>query len=368
MKKFVAILLVLSMVFWLTACGESREKESKNLVETESQITEEVFDPSTLYGTWTLNMIMPEDDENKTTQIVLEEDELIMISDDGSETNYDYAIDEEYLSLNSMTDDTYYEGTYSVTDEGIIEFYIENYQISEVVFEKTAEITNVGETDSGYTGSTTLTFYDAIRNPEGSFSHPADSSVTVELPSDVENYYLLPYEVTIKNTSEGFDAPARLVLDVREDKKIIGGCEAYELPSPIVNTVSNVTVRVFYYLNQTWKEDPNAMIPATPYFNNTLSWDSLGNNQEVKVLAYLLIPDVVSPKYPDGLPWYMYPNMVVIAKLYLDNQMAAGSSGVIAKKDDGSATGCYVAVDTNDVDELNVIWEKSSEMLESLEE
>ena len=110
------------MVFCLTACGESRENESENLAETESQITEEVFDPSTLYGTWTLNMIMPEDDENKTTQIVLEADELIMISDDGSETNYDYAIDEGYLSLNSMTDDTYYEGTYSVTDEGIIEF------------------------------------------------------------------------------------------------------------------------------------------------------------------------------------------------------------------------------------------------------
>lgn len=70
-----------------------------------------------------------------------------MISDDGSETNYDYAIDEGYLSLNSMTDDTYYEGTYSVTDEGIIEFYVENYQISEAVFEKTAAITNVGETD-----------------------------------------------------------------------------------------------------------------------------------------------------------------------------------------------------------------------------
>ena len=144
MKKFVAVLLVISMVFCLTACGESRENESENLAETESQITEEVFDPSTLYGTWTLNMIMPEDDENKTTQIVLEADELIMISDDGSETNYDYAIDEGYLSLNSMTDDTYYEGTYSVTDEGIIEFYVENYQISEAVFEKTAAITNVG--------------------------------------------------------------------------------------------------------------------------------------------------------------------------------------------------------------------------------
>lgn len=367
MKKLMVVLLVL-LSFGLTACGESHETALESTEETVYQDPEEVFDPSTLYGTWTLNMTMSEDNENKTTQIVLETDQLIMISDDGSETNYYYAIDEGYLSLNSMTDDTYYEGTYSVTDEGIIEFYVENYQIPEVVLGKTAEITNVGETDSGYTGSTTLNFYDAIRNPEGSFSHPADSSVTVELPSDVENYYLLPYEVTIKNTSEGFDAPARLVLEVRENKNIIGGCEAYDISSQIGNTVSNVTIRVFYYLNQTWKEDSNAMIPASPYFNNILSWDSLGSNQEGRVLAYLLIPDVVSPKYPDGLPWYMYPGMGVTAGLHLNNQWTVGSSAVIVKKDDGSATGCYVAVDASDVDELDAIWEKSGEILKSIEE
>ena len=94
----------------------------------------------------------------------------------------------------------------------------------------------------------------------------------------------------------------------------------------------------------------------------------MGSNQEGRVLAYLLIPDVVSPKYPDGLPWYMYPGMGVTAGLHLNNQWTVGSSAVIVKKDDGSATGCYVAVDASDVDELDAIWEKSGEILKSIEE
>ena len=368
MKKFVAVLLVISMVFCLTACGESRENESENLAETESQITEEVFDPSTLYGTWTLNMIMPEDDENKTTQIVLEADELIMISDDGSETNYDYAIDEGYLSLNSMTDDTYYEGTYSVTDEGIIEFYVENYQISEAVFEKTAAITNVGETDSGYTGSATVVFYNAIRNLEGSFAHPADSSVTVEVPSNEENYYILPFEITVKNTSESFDAPARLKLTVQENKNIIGGCKDYELPGYISSIVTNVYVRVFYYQNNTWEEDSNDMLPASPYFSETISWDNFAGGKEYKQLGYLLISDVISPKYPDGLPWYIYPNMGLNASLYLDNLHAVAAGVMIMKEDDGSATGRYTVLDATDSEALDAVWAKSEEMLNSLED
>ena len=361
MKKLVAVLLTLSMAFGFTACRENQETELESIKGAEG-----VFNSSMLYGDWTLNMIMPEDYEDKTIQIRLEADQLIVISDDGNETNYDYTMDEEYLRFDSTTDDTYYEGTYSVIDENIMELCVENCQIPETVLGKMAEFTNVGETDSGYTGSTTLTFYDAVRNPESSFSHPADGSATVELPSGEENYYLLPFAVTIKNTSEGFNVPARLVLSARENKNIIGGCKDYGIPSQIGNTVSNINIRVFYYLNQTWDEDSNDMLPASPYFSQILSWDSLGGNQEFRVLGYLLITDVVSPKYPDGLPWYIYPSIDVSTGFYLDNQWAVGSDVVIVKKDDGSATGYYLAVNTSDSDELEAIWENSREMLKSL--
>ena len=113
-------------------------------------------------------------------------------------------------------------------------------QLPEVNFEKITEFTKDGETDSGYTGSATVVFYNAIRNLEGSFAHPADSSVTVEVPSNEENYYILPFEITVKNTSEGFDAPARLKLTVQENKNIIGGCKDYELPGYISSIVTNV--------------------------------------------------------------------------------------------------------------------------------
>lgn len=61
-------------------------------------------------------------------------------------------------------------------------------------------------------------------------------------------------------------------------------------------------------------------------------------------------------------------SMGVTAGLHLNNQWTVGSSAVIVKKDDGSATGCYVAVDASDVDELDAIWEKSGEILKSIEE
>lgn len=241
-------------------------------------------------------------------------------------------------------------------------------QLPEVNFEKITEFTKVGETDSGYTGSATVVFYNAIRNLEGSFAHPADSSVTVEVPSNEENYYILPFEITVKNASEGFDAPARLKLTVRENKNIIGGCKDYELPGYISSVVTNVYVRVFYCQNKTWEEDSNDMLPASPYFSEMISWDNFAGGKEYKQLGYLLISDVVSPKYPDGLPWYIYPNMSLTASLYLDNLHAVAAEVMIMKEDDGSATGRYTVIDATDSEALDAVWAKSKEMLESLEE
>lgn len=241
-------------------------------------------------------------------------------------------------------------------------------QLPEVNFEKITEFTKDGETDSGYTGSATVVFYNAIRNLEGSFAHPADSSVTVEVPSNEENYYILPFEIMVKNTSEGFDAPARLELTVRENKNIIGGCKDYELPGYISSTVTNVYVRVFYCQNKTWEEDSNDMLPASPYFSESISWDNFAGGKEYKQLGYLLISDVVSPKYPDGLPWYIYPNMSLTASLYLDDLHAVAAEVMIMKEDDGSATGRYTVLDATDSEALDAVWAKSEEMLNSLED
>lgn len=241
-------------------------------------------------------------------------------------------------------------------------------QVPEVNFETITEFTKEGETDSGFTGSATIVFYNAIRNLEGSFAHPADSSVTVEVPSNEENYYILPFEITVKNTSEGFDAPARLKLTVQENKNIIGGCKDYELPGYISSTVTNVYVRVFYCQNKTWEEDSNDMLPASPYFSESISWDNFAGGKEYKQLGYLLISDVVSPKYPDGLPWYIYPNMSLTASLYLDDLHAVAAEVMIMKEDDGSATGRYTVLDATDSEALDAVWAKSEEMLESLEE
>lgn len=241
-------------------------------------------------------------------------------------------------------------------------------QLPEVNFEKITEFTKDGETDSGYTGSATVVFYNAIRNLEGSFAHPADSSVTVEVPSNEENYYILPFEIMVKNASEGFDAPARLELTVRENKNIIGGCKDYELPGYISSTVTNVYVRVFYCQNKTWEEDSNDMLPASPYFSESISWDNFAGGKEYKQLGYLLISDVVSPKYPDGLPWYIYPNMSLTASLYLDDLHAVAAEVMIMKEDDGSATGRYTVLDATDSEALDAVWAKSEEMLNSLED
>lgn len=375
MRK-IALLLVLCMLFGLCACSSQPEdlNKSSNPQEAEtSQETEgsEEFDPDFMLDMQTLELIMPDGEENRIHQIdVADSTNFYLREENGEESLYECHVSSETFYMIDNSTGTYFEGTYSVSENTITVSVTDyDYGVQPVVnFEKITEFTKDGETDSGYTGSATVVFYDAIRNLEGSFSHPADSSVTVEVPSNEENYYILPFEITVKNTSEGFDAPARLKLTVQENKNIIGGCKDYELPGYISSIVTNVYVRVFYYQNNTWEEDSNDMLPASPYFSETISWDNFAGGKEYKQLGYLLISDVISPKYPDGLPWYIYPNMGLDASLYLDNLHAVAAGVMIMKEDDGSATGRYTVIDATDSEALDAVWAKSEEMLESLEE
>ncbi len=373
MKKWIALFLSLSTGFTLSACGNANnadvkrnEYESQAAEETESQIVEEVFDPATMYGEWTLNWNMPDDDDIKSMEIRLEPDQLIMVSEDGNEIVCDCVLEDGYMTLRSA-DGSFYEGTYSSTDEGVMDYYVENYQMPEVTLEKIAEFTDEGESGAGFSGRNTIAFYEAVHNPNESFAHPGDSSAIIDLPSDLDSYYILPFEVTTENTTEGYDSPAQLQITVQGDNRLIAGSKDFEVPKYIADTVLNLDIRAFFYSDQSWKEEANDGLPAVPVMRKYYQWDNFSPNQPYRALGYLVIENTPSPKYPDGLPFYAYPSLGVHTRLAFDNQPAVFCGAFIAKDDDGTSTGKYVIVDSDNQDKLKALDEKGSKVLETLD-
>lgn len=125
MRK-IALLLVLCMLFGLCACSSQPEdlNEPSSRQETEtSQETESSGEltADSILGTWTLELIMPDGEENITRQIRAESDyKMYFIEEDGSEEEFKWELgNKSNLTLFNYSTDAYFSGTYSVSENTI---------------------------------------------------------------------------------------------------------------------------------------------------------------------------------------------------------------------------------------------------------
>ena len=114
MRK-IALLLVLCMLFGLCACSSQPEdlNEPSSRQETEtSQETESSGEltADSILGTWTLELIMPDGEENITRQIRAESDyKMYFIEEDGSEEEFKWELgNKSNLTLFNYSTDAYF--------------------------------------------------------------------------------------------------------------------------------------------------------------------------------------------------------------------------------------------------------------------
>lgn len=120
MKKWIALLLVLCMLFGLCACTGQQEDLDKPSNSQETENSKELTADS-IVGTWTLKLVMPDGEENITCQIRAESDyKMYFIKEDGSEEEYKWELgDKSILTLHNFSTHAYFLGTYSVSDNTI---------------------------------------------------------------------------------------------------------------------------------------------------------------------------------------------------------------------------------------------------------
>ena len=124
MRK-IALSLVLCMLFGLCACSSQAEdlNEPSNPQEAEtSQETEgsEEFDPDFMLDMQTLELIMPDGEENRIHQIdVADSTNFYLREENGEESLYECHVSSETFYMIDNSTGTYFEGTYSVSENTI---------------------------------------------------------------------------------------------------------------------------------------------------------------------------------------------------------------------------------------------------------
>ena len=124
MRK-IALSLVLCMLFGLCACSSQPEdlNKSSNPQEAEtSQETEssEEFDPDFMLDMQTLELIMPDGEENRIHQIdVADSTNFYLREENGEESLYECHVSSETFYMIDNSTGTYFEGTYSVSENTI---------------------------------------------------------------------------------------------------------------------------------------------------------------------------------------------------------------------------------------------------------
>lgn len=126
MKQWIALLLVLCILFSLCACsaqpgdvnGSSSQQEVESLLEEEE--SSEEFDPDFMLDMQTLELIMPDGEENRIHQIdVADSTNFYLQEENGEESLYECHVDSETFYMIDVSTGTYFEGTYSVSENTI---------------------------------------------------------------------------------------------------------------------------------------------------------------------------------------------------------------------------------------------------------
>lgn len=126
MKKLIALLLVLCMLLGICACSNQSEDLAPSSSRQETETSQETessgeLTADSILGTWTLELIMPDGEENITRQIRAESDyKMYFIEEDGSEEEFKWELgNKSNLTLFNYSTDAYFSGTYSVSENTI---------------------------------------------------------------------------------------------------------------------------------------------------------------------------------------------------------------------------------------------------------
>ena len=126
MKKLIALLLVLCMLLGICACSNQSEDLAPSSSRRETETSQETessgeLTADSILGTWTLELIMPDGEENITRQIRAESDyKMYFIEEDGSEEEFKWELgNKSNLTLFNYSTDAYFSGTYSVSENTI---------------------------------------------------------------------------------------------------------------------------------------------------------------------------------------------------------------------------------------------------------
>lgn len=313
MRK-IALLLVLCMLFGLCACSSQPEdlNEPSNPQEAEtSQETEgsEEFDPDFMLDMQTLELIMPDGEENRIHQIdVADSTNFYLREENGEESLYECHVSSETFYMIDNSTGTYFEGTYSVSENTItvsVTDYDYGVQPVDIAWqEKTYTITD----GDGYVIQTNLKISPWIKQSNAELLDGAWNEISnEEFPSlsrmgiseghlsktyglDV-NWSEIVYAVgTLEafNMTDGFDITSS---NSHDTFFILGGAR----PEMMMYVAYGNQGELFYNVNNT----------GTAVFSKS-SLPGIGASMETNhwgpvpfVIAYALEK---TPNYPDGNP------------------------------------------------------------------
>lgn len=145
------------MLLGICACSNQSEDLAPSSSRQETESSGELTADSIL-GTWTLELIMPDGEENITRQIRAESDyKMYFIEEDGSEEEFKWELgNKSNLTLFNYSTDAYFSGTYSVSENTItlsVNDYDYGVQPVDIAWqEKTYTITD----EDGYVIQTSL--------------------------------------------------------------------------------------------------------------------------------------------------------------------------------------------------------------------
>ena len=125
MKKLIALLLVLCMLLGICACSNQSEDLAPSSSRQETETSQETessgeLTADSILGTWTLELIMPDGEENRTHQIdVADSTNFYLREENGEESLYECHVSSETFYMIDNSTGTYFEGTYSVSENAI---------------------------------------------------------------------------------------------------------------------------------------------------------------------------------------------------------------------------------------------------------
>lgn len=234
---------------------------------------------------------------------------------------------------------------------------------SSAASEKIAELASFHESlknTKGYSEDVSLTFYGPVLSTGAAIAHPAESSATIPAVTGAKktkNTWIMPFAATVQNTTSGFDTVANMKLSVvikdAYDSGRISGLSVSAAP------YKDFSAETRYYIDseKTWETATLQSWAGTDQYIGSVKWNSLKSGNRGRLLGYCVFYDVYSPRCPDGLPFYFWPDFYFTLNTKLGGAQDDSDSQIfsllIMKQDDGTAAGSYVIYDnTKDRDKI----------------